>query len=147
MYQGVPHIAAHRPTAGAIDGKKSSGSAQIVELGFRGPVMRLSIYNVIGYRLGLVAGRRHRCARPAVRRQSAVRRHRRSSRAAAQRRPATSRTDWLFRHRVSISVFIIITTISSSSSSSSSVASVSHDCQHVAGTLSSYEPRSFDDVH
>jgi len=47
-----PYIVAHCPTVGAIDGKKSSGSAEIAVPGLCGPAVRLSIYNVIGYRLG-----------------------------------------------------------------------------------------------
>ena len=62
----VSYIAAHCPTAGAIDEKKSSGSRQIVELGLCGIAVRLSIYNVIGYRLRCRRlfdgdGSRHRC--------------------------------------------------------------------------------------
>jgi len=52
---------ARHPATGAIDGKKSSGSAEIVvPPGFRGraepSTVRLSIYNVIGYRLGRGGG-------------------------------------------------------------------------------------------
>ena len=123
--------------AGAIDGKKSSGSAQIVEQGFCGPVMRLSIYNVIGYRLGRWGPATQMCPRCTSPRTIIT-----SSGTASA---ADWLTDWLFRHQFSI-IIIIITITNSSSSSSSSVTSVSDDCQHVACRLWSYEPCNFNDV-
>ena len=44
-------LPAHHPTTRAIDEKKSSGNGEIVRQGFCGRAVRLSIYNVIGYRL------------------------------------------------------------------------------------------------
>ena len=49
------NVSARNPATRAIDGKKSSGNVEIVRRpGFRGrrEAVRLSIYNVIGYRLG-----------------------------------------------------------------------------------------------
>jgi len=70
-HQGVPVSPAHRPTARSIDGKKSSGRREIAVLGLCRLVVCLSIYNVIGYRLGrgggggvystVTGGSRHRC--------------------------------------------------------------------------------------